>query len=41
MSQRCIAISFIDQNQEGRKERFYLMTHTTYFIYGYVALTLW
>ena len=26
---------------EGRKEMFYLMMHSTHFIYGYVALYIW
>ena len=26
-----------DQNQVGRKEMFYLTTHSTHFIYGYMA----
>ena len=25
----------------GRKEMFYLMTHSTHFIYGYMALDIW
>ena len=27
--------------QEGRKEMFYLMTHSTHFIYGYMASEIW
>ena len=27
--------------QEGRKEMFYLMTHSTHFIYGYMASDIW
>ena len=27
--------------QEGRKEMFYLTTHSTHFIYGYMALHIW
>ena len=31
-----------DQSQnEGRKEMFYLTTHSTYFIYGYMASDIW
>ena len=26
---------------EGRKEMFYLTTHSTHFIYGYVASDIW
>ena len=26
---------------EGRKEMFYLMTHSTHFIYGYMASDIW
>ena len=26
---------------EGRKELFYLMTHSTHFIYGYMASDIW
>ena len=26
---------------EGRKEMFYLMTHSTHFIYGYIASDIW
>ena len=27
--------------KEGRKEMFYLTTHSTHFIYGYTALDIW
>ena len=27
--------------QEGRKEMFYLTTHSTHFIYGYMASDIW
>ena len=27
--------------KEGRKEMFYLMTHSTHFIYGYMASDIW
>ena len=27
--------------KEGRKEMFYLMTHSTHFIYGYMASYIW
>ena len=27
--------------REGRKEMFYLTTHSTYFIYGYMASNIW
>ena len=27
--------------QEGRKEMFYLMMHSTHFIYGYMASEIW
>ena len=28
-------------NKEGRKEIFYLTTHSTHFIYGYMASDIW
>ena len=28
-------------HKEGRKEMFYLMTHSTHFIYGYMASDIW
>ena len=27
--------------KDGRKEMFYLTTHSTYFIYGYMASDIW
>ena len=27
--------------EEGRKEMFYLTTHSTHFIYGYMASDIW
>ena len=27
--------------EEGRKEMFYLKTHSTHFIYGYMASDIW
>ena len=27
--------------KEGRKEMFYLMTHSTHFMYGYMASDIW
>ena len=30
-----------DKEREGRKEMFYLTTHSTHFIYGYMALDIW
>ena len=32
--QKCIVV-------EGRKEMFYLTTHSTHFIYGYMASDIW
>ena len=29
------------ENREGRKEIFYLTTHSTHFIYGYMASDIW
>ena len=29
------------EKQEGRKEMFYLMMHSTHFIYGYMASDIW
>ena len=31
----------ITTGQEGRKEMFYLTTHSTHFIYGYMASDIW
>ena len=28
-------------NESGRKEMFYLTTHSTHFIYGYIASDIW
>ena len=30
-----------DVDKEGRKEMFYLTTHSTHFIYGYMASDIW
>ena len=30
-----------NQKWEGRKEIFYLTTHSTHFIYGYMASDIW
>ena len=30
-----------EQKKEGRKEMFYLTTHSTHFIYGYMASDIW
>ena len=32
---------YLDWNKEGRKEMFYLTTHSTHFIYGYMASDIW
>ena len=32
---------FVGSDQEGRKEMFYLTTHSTHFIYGYMASDIW
>ena len=29
------------RHEEGRKEMFYLTTHSTHFIYGYMASDIW
>ena len=29
------------ERKEGRKEMFYLTTHSTHFIYGYMASDIW
>ena len=34
-------VSFIFTFWEGRKEMFYLTTHSTHFIYGYMASDIW
>ena len=31
----------INSNMEGRKEMFYLTTHSTLFIYGYIVSNIW
>ena len=28
-------------NKQGRKDMFYLTTHSTHFIYGYMASNIW
>ena len=33
--------SKIQQQMEGRKEMFYLMMHSTHFIYSYMASDIW
>ena len=30
-----------ESDREGRKEMFYLTTHSTHFIYGYMASDIW
>ena len=35
------AVIFTDSEKEGRKEMFYLTTHSTHFIYGYMASDIW
>ena len=32
---------FVSYDDEGRKEMFYLTTHSTHFIYGYMASDIW
>ena len=32
---------YIHHPQTGRKEMFYLTTHSTHFIYGYMASYIW
>ena len=34
-------VSKVVKEVEGRKEMFYLMTHSTHFIYGYMASDIW
>ena len=36
-----VSIRFNVHIQEGRKEMFYLTTHSTHFIYGYMASDIW
>ena len=42
---RWIKVSIVDgwigRWMEGRKEMFYLTTHSTHFIYGYMASDIW
>ena len=33
--------SDVTVNKDGRKEMFYLTTHSTHFIYGYMASDIW
>ena len=35
----CLLVCF--KMKEGRKEIFYLTTHSTHFIYGYMASDIW
>ena len=37
MSNPPISVIYFKGEVEGRKEMFYLMTHSTHFIYGYMA----
>ena len=44
MVEICCKICFLEQEHlrdEGRKEMFYLTTHSTHFIYGYMASDIW
>ena len=34
-------LQLLQHKQEGRKEMFYLTTHSTHFIYGYMASDIW
>ena len=36
-----ISLPAPSQNKEGRKEMFYLTTHSTHFIYGYIVSDIW
>ena len=36
-----VVINDLHRIKEGRKEMFYLMTHSTHFIYGYMASDIW
>ena len=36
-----LATTFTLKEQEGRKDMFYLTTHSTHFIYGYMASYIW
>ena len=29
------------KNKEGKQEMFYIMTHSTHFIYGYMSSDIW
>ena len=35
------APSVLESGKEGRRDAFYLMTHSTHFIYGYMALLIY
>ena len=36
-----VVIFLVNNWKEGRKEMFYLTTHSTHFIYGYMASDIW
>ena len=36
-----VALYELDIEKEGRKEMFYITTHSTHFIYGYMASDIW
>ena len=38
---KCLSIQLIHLLSERRKEMFYLTTHSTHFIYGYIASDIW
>ena len=40
-AQRVLAVHIANLQNEGRKEMFYLTTHSTHFIYGYMASDIW
>ena len=37
----CSSYHLVSPDKEGRKEMFYLTTHSTHFIYGYMASDIW
>ena len=38
---QCVCNVGLAKTKEGRKEMFYLTTHSTHFIYGYMASDIW
>ena len=41
MTNKGVYLTMCDHWEGRRKEMFYLMTHSTYFIYGYMVSHIW